>query len=433
MIRAFIAFLLLIVPAAAGAQLSGPERRAVQIVEQEKERSIALIERLVNQNSGTLNLAGVRAVGEMLRPEFESLGMEVRWVDMAETGRAGHLIATHRNRTRGASKHILLIGHIDTVFEPSSPFQRFVRNGERATGPGTSDMKGGVVVTIAALRALHQTGLLQRMDVTVVLTGDEERPGAPISVARRDLIAAAQEADYALEYEGLAQSDGRDFGTVARRSSNHWTLTTRGRTGHSSRVFSDQLGYGAIYEMARVLDTFRRELPEANLTFNVGVMAGGTPAAIDEQGLNVTATGKTNVVADSAVARGDIRSLTPEQDARIRARMQEIVRQHLPQTSAELEFGDTGYPAMAPSEANVALLGRLNEVNRLLGYPEMPPYDPALRGAADSGFVAAHVATIGGLGLGGGGAHAEGEWADLSTLTRQAARSAILLNRLSRR
>ena len=153
-----------------------------------------------------------------------------------------------------------------------------------------------------------------------MLTGDEERPGSPIAVARRDLIEAGRVADFALEFENLAREDGRDFGTVARRSSTSWTLRARGRTGHARGVFGAELGYGAIYEMARILDAFRRELPEPNLTYNVGVMAGGTPAAIDADGFRVTASGKTNIVAETAIARGDIRTLTPEQDARIRAR-----------------------------------------------------------------------------------------------------------------
>jgi glutamate carboxypeptidase len=218
---------------------------------------------------------------------------------------------------------------------------------------------------------------------------------------------------------------------VARRSSTNWTLTARARTGHSSRIFSNELGYGAVYEMARILDTFRRELPEANLTFNVGVLGGGTPAALDAQEVTVTATGKTNVIPEAAVARGDIRSLTVEQDQRIRARMQQIVAQHLPGTSAELVFAEGGYPPMAPSPGNVALLARLNEVNRALGLPEMPPMDPALRGAADSGFVAPHVDTLAGLGMAGGGAHAIGEWADLTSLPLQAKRAALLMQRLS--
>ncbi len=416
--------------APAEARLSPAEQRMSRTVEQETERSIALLERLVNQNSGTLNLAGVRAVGDMVRPEFEQLGFEVQWVDESATGRAGHLVATHRGNGRG--KRMLLIGHLDTVFEPDSPFQHFERQGERATGPGIGDDKGGIVVIIAALRAMHAAGTLRGADISVVLTGDEERPGSPIAEARRELIEAGRWADVALEFENLAVENGRDYGTVARRSSSSWTLRTRGRTGHSSGIFSDGLGYGAIYEMARILDAFRRELPEPNLTYNVGVIGGGTPAAIDDQGLAVTASGKTNIVAETAIARGDLRSLTPEQDARIRARMQAIVSQHLPQTSAELVFSDDGYPPLPPTAGNRALLARLNGVNRDLGLPEMPEYDPARRGAADSSFVAADADVLAGLGAAGGGAHAPGEYILLDSIPRSARRAAILMTRLSR-
>ena len=409
------------------AQADGPERTMMATVEAEHGRHVDLLERLVNQNSGTLNADGVRAVGEMVRQELEPLGFEVRWIDMGETGRAGHLVATHA----GPGRNVLLIGHLDTVFETDSPFQRFTREGGRATGPGIGDDKGGVVVIVAALRAMQAAGTLDDANVTVVLTGDEERPGSPLEIARRDLIEAGRAADYALEFENLAVEDGRDFGTVARRSSSSWTLTTTGRTGHSSGIFNDALGYGAIYEMARILDAFRRELPEPNLTYNVGVIAGGTPAAIDEAGFRVTASGKTNIVAETAVARGDLRTLTPEQDARVRARMAAIVAEHLPRTDAELVFAEDGYPPMAPSEGSRALLARLNAVNRDLGLPEMAEYDPARRGAADSGFVAADVPTLAGLGVAGGGAHAEGEWVDLNSLVRQAQRAAVLFSRLS--
>ena len=419
--------LLLGAPAAVHAQVSDAEQAMIRTVAQERDRHIALLERLVNQNSGTLNLAGVRAVGIMVAAELEPLGFTVRWVDMAESGRAGHLIATHP----GPGHNVLLIGHLDTVFEVDGPFQTFQREGSRAVGPGIGDDKGGVVVIIAAMRALQASGQLDRVNVTIVLTGDEERIGEPAEVARRDLIAAGQVADYALEFENLAVDDGAEFGTVARRSSTNWTLSTTGRTGHSSGVFNEALGYGAIYEMARILDAFQRELQEPNATFNVGVMAGGTPAAIDAEGFNVTASGKTNIVAETAIARGDLRTLTREQDARLRARMQTIVAGHLPRTGATLEFAEGGYPPMAPTEGNRALLARLNAVNRDLGLPLMAEFDPGRRGAADSGFVAGDVDTLGGLGVAGGGAHADGEWIDLDSLSRQALRAAVLVSRLS--
>ena len=395
-------------------------------VQAEAPRHEGLLEKLVRQNSGTLNLDGVRKVGDMVRAELEPLGFQVRWIDMAATGRAGHLVATHRGNGRG--KRVLMIAHLDTVFEPASPFQGWQREGTRATGPGAGDDKGGIVVVIAALRAMQAAGTLKTADIEIVMTGDEERSGKPLDVARRDLIAAGKRADIALEYENLATENGREYGSTARRSSTDWTLTTTGRTGHSSGVFGASLGYGAIYELARIVDTFRRELPETNLTYNVGVMAGGTPGAFDKDQLVATATGKPNIVAASAVARGDLRALTPEQNARVIAKMKAIVAQHLPGTTAEITFSD-GYPPMAPTEGNRAVLAELNEVNRDLDLPELTEFDPAKRGAADSSFVAADVDTLAGMGPVSGGAHAEGEWVDLTSLPRQALRSAVLISR----
>ncbi|SEL32506.1 glutamate carboxypeptidase [Sphingomonas palmae] len=417
-----------LVSLAAAATLSPAETRMHASIAAEASRTEALLERLVAQNSGSLNLAGVTKVAEMMRAELAPLGFDVRWIDMRATGRAGHIVATHKGNGRG--KRVLLIGHLDTVFEPDSPFRGFRREGTRAYGPGVGDDKGGLVVIVAALRAMQAAGTLRNADIKVVLTGDEERTGAPLAQARADLIAAGKWADVALEYENVATEDGRDWGTTARRSSTNWAIEASGTTGHSSAVFGPALGYGAAYELARILDAFRRELPEPNVTFNVGVMAAGTPAALDDSGVHATASGKTNIVAAQAVARGDLRTLSPEQDARVQARMRAIVAQHLPRTSATITFSD-GYPPMAPTAGNRALLGKLNTVNRDLSLPEMPEYDPAKRGAADSSFVAADADTLGGVGASGGGAHAEGEWIDLSSLPRQATRSAILISRLT--
>ena len=276
---------------------------------------------------------------------------------------------------------------------------------------------------------MQAAGTLRGANITVVLTGDEERPGQPVEQARADLVAAGKAADAALEYENVATEGGVEAGTVARRSGSAWELRTTGRSGHSSAV-GRELGWGAIYEMARILDAFRRELPEPDATFNVGLVAGGTPAGIDASGASVTASGKTNIVAGSAIARGDLRTLTPEQDARIRAKMDAIVAQHLPGTDAGFHSYDST-PAVAPSAGNRALLAELNVVNRALALPEMPEFDPDKRGAADSGFVAAEVATLGGLGAGGGGAHGEGEWVDLTTLPRQSLRSAALITSIT--
>ena len=429
--RALACGLLLALSAApcAGAAPSVDEQRLRAAIDADQPHAIALLERLVNQNSGSLNLPGVKAVGDMVRAELEPMGFDVQWIDMRATGRAGHLVATHKGNGRG--KRVLMIGHLDTVFEPDSPFQRFVRTGDKATGPGIADDKGGVVIIIAALRAMHAAGSLRDADIKVVLTGDEESAGTPLEAARADLVAAGKWADVALEYEELIVRDGRDYATVARRGVTDWELTTSGITGHSGGVFGDALGYGANYELVRILDAFRRELPEPNLTFNVGLMVGGTPATLDAGGARGSAAGKTNIIAERAVARGDLRTLAPEQETRARTRMQAIVAEHLPKTGASLMFEES-YPPMAPTEGNRALLAMLNQVNTDLGLPEMGEWDPAKRGAADSSFVAADADVLAGLGAAGTGAHAVGETLDLASIPRQALRSAVLIERLSR-
>jgi glutamate carboxypeptidase len=414
---------------AFGAPKDPVERKMVATIEAERARSLKLLEDLVRVNSGTMNLAGVEQVGRMLRPEFEQLGFEVRWIPMAKVGRAGHLVATHKGSGRG--KRVLLIGHLDTVFEPDSPFQGWKRDGDIVEGPGVGDMKGGDVVMVAALRAMHAAGTLKDADITVVLTGDEEKPGAPLAEARADLIAAGRASDVALDFEGLSRVDGRDVGSIARRSSTSWTIRATAKSGHSSGVCKPNAGCGAIYELARIVDEFRRELPEPNLTYNVGVILGGAQAALNAGDTGGEASGKPNIIAAEAVARGDIRTLSTEQEARVRAKMQAIVGRHLEHAKAEIEFSDDGYPPMAPTEGNKALLAKLNAVNAALGVPEMPAGDPANRGAGDISFVA-FIDGLVGLGLAGEGSHAPGETADLKSLDLQAKRAALLITRLSK-
>ena len=429
-LRALGSTLLLALCAAmpANAALTPQEQRISDAVAASHEDAIALLARLVEQNSGTFNPAGVEAVARLLAPEFEALGFTTEWKPMPQTGRAGHLIARHAGS--GTGKRILLIGHLDTVFEPDDPFTGFRREDMLATGPGVGDDKGGVAVMLAALRAMHATGALRDADIEVVLTGDEEDVGSPVALARADLVAAGRRADAALDFENLAREDGRDMGSIARRSSNVWTLTVRGRSGHSSQIFSDALGDGAIFELARIVAAFRSELPEADLTFNVGVMGGGQEAAFDDSRSRVSASGKDNIVPAIAVARGDFRTLSAEQTRRVGAKMQAIVARHLPGTEAVLEI-DEHYPPMAPTAGNRALLSLLNEVNRDLGLPAMAELDPLRRGAGDIAFVAADVDGLVGMGIAGSGSHAPGESADLDSILRQARRAAILMHRLA--
>ena len=413
----------------APAALTPPEQAMIRTVDAEQERTVAMLERWVNQNSGTLNLAGVKAVGDMVRAELEPLGFRVKWLDMRSANRAGHIVAHHKGNGRG--KRLLLIGHLDTVFELDSPFQRWVRRGNEGEGPGAGDDKGGMAVIVAALRAMHAAGTLRNADITVFLTGDEEDAG-PVEITRRDLIEAGKRADVALDFEGLVQLDGADMGSTARRSSDEWTLTVSARGGHSSGIFTPGSGSGAIYEAARIIDSFRRELPEDKLTFNVGLIGGGDSAQLGADRIRITATGKTNIIASTAIARGDLRAISPEQIARAQERMRAIVARPLSGATARIEFHPDGYPPMAPTDGNRALLARLNAVNRDLGLAEMGELDPVKRGAADISFVAKDVDGLAGLGAASRGDHAPGETVDIPSIFKQAKRAAILMSRLAR-
>ncbi|WP_395619194.1 M20/M25/M40 family metallo-hydrolase [Sphingorhabdus sp.] len=414
---------------AAHAKLSAPETKMVALVDAEYERSITLLEKLVNQNSGTMNFPGVKTVGDMMRAELEPLGFKVQWIDMAKAGRSGHLVATKAGK-KGA-KRLLLIAHLDTVFEADSPFQTFVRNGDKAVGPGAGDDKGGMVVIVSALRAMQAAGTLKDASIEIHMTGDEEDAGDPIDVTRAPLIAAGKTSDVALDFEGLSIENGKDMGVISRRSSNSWKLEVSGVTGHSSLIFDTTYGDGAAFELARILHRFRTELPEQNLTFNVGLVAAGQEVNFDNDGVRVSAKGKTNIIPGLALARGDFRTLSEEQSVRVRAKMLDIVAASAPKTNATISFDPGSYPAMAPTEGNKALLDNLNAVNRDLGLAEQPALDPLKRGAGDISFVANDVDGLVGLGVYSKGDHAPGETVDLASIKRQAKRAAILMTRLS--
>ena len=436
------ALLMLCIGAMSRAQapptLSPVEQKIASSVDAHAAADQALLQQIVDINSGTMHLAGVEAVKDVLAPKFESLGFHVRWVPMqAATARAGDLIAEHPC-PQGAGKcgqRILLIGHMDTVFESSSSFQKYsiVPNtaGKVATGPGTSDMKGGLVVMLAALRAMQEAGALNNAEIRVVLSGDEERTGSPIELARRDMIDAAKQSDVALEFEPSVRLNGQDTVSLGRRSSTTWHLEASGLSGHSSQIFGDRLGYGAIFELARILDAFRRELREEGLTFSPGLIIGGAAAESNADSTGGSATGKANVIAPAAIATGDIRTLNNDQTQRVEAKMQAIVAAHLPKTDAKITF-DEGYPAMAVTPAGKELFSQWSGISVALGLGPVLEGGPMTRGAGDIAFVAPFVAGQVGVGKLGEGAHAVGEKAYLDSLAPQAKRNAILMERLSR-
>lgn len=411
------------------AQVSETEQRLVNYIDETNEAALALLIKTININSGTMNFEGVREVGAVLRKEFDDLGFETRFEDGASFNRAGHLIAEHRGNGKGPK--ILLIGHLDTVFEPDSPFQKFeMVNDTIAKAPGIADMKGGNVIILQALGALKAVGALSKMDIVVVMTGDEELSGSPLSLSKKALIDAGKYADIAIGFEN---GDGNpSTANISRRGSIGWELTVKGKPAHSSQIFREDIGAGAIYEVSRILTSFYEELrSEEYLTFNPGKIIGGTTISIEEDGNSGSAFGKDNVVAESAMVTGDIRAVSKIQLARVKTKMQEIVSNNYPQTSAEISFSN-GYPPMAPTEGNRKLLEIYSKVSNDLGFGVVVAVNPLRAGAADVSFAADYVdMAIDALGMSGANDHTVEEVGYLNQFPNQAKRAAVLLYRLA--
>jgi glutamate carboxypeptidase len=388
-----------------------------------------LLAETVNIGSGTMNHAGVRKVGDVMLRELDQLRLETEWVEMPpEINRAGHVIA----RKDGQGKKFLLIGHLDTVFEADDEFQSFRREGDTGYGPGIDDMKAGNVTIVYALKALREIGALEDIPVVVVYTGDEEETGIPTSISREHLIEAGKWADVALGFESAVNFDDTDWATIARRSSSSWTLEVTGKQAHSSGIFSDSVGAGAIFEAARILNGFYEEVRgEEYLTFNAGTIQGGTDVDYDVQQARGRTFGKRNVVPRKVIVHGGIRTISQEQLERTRDKMRAVVATGLPNTSAEISFWDR-YPSMPPTEGNQQLQVALSGVNEALGRGPMPALDPARRGAADISFVAPYADSLAGLGALGQGGHTPDESLDLTSLPVAIKRAAILMYRLSK-
>ena len=393
----------------------------------------ALLERVVNINSGTSNHAGVREVGDIFVGRLAAMGFDANWVDVKpDVDRAGHVWATRAGSSGATGRKVFLIGHIDTVFEEGDAFDRFTREGSIARGPGIVDDKGGSVLLLSSLEALHAVDGLDGAQITILLTGDEESVGRPIEAARSHMIEGARASDVVLSFERGFLLDGEPYGTVARRGSSGWTLTVEGKQAHSGRIFSEADGVGAINELSRIIYQFYDELAgEEFLTFNVGSMVGGTEVEYDPVTQSGTTFGRTNVIANRAIARGDLRTISQEQLARIRSGMSDIVGRSLPHTSATIEFRD-GYPAMSPRDANYALLEDYSAVSQELGLGSVGALDPGLRGAGDIAFASDYIAAaLDGLGPQGGDTHGPNEWVDRDSFAPQIKRAAALIHRLT--
>ena len=249
LITAMILFITRTAYAADG--LDGQEQSIIDWITGHSEAALAELEVALAIDSPTENFGGQGAMAKYYSARFRDLGFETEWIDLLETtGRAGHFQA---ELDGGKGKRVLLLGHLDTVL----PAVEIRRDGNLLYGSGSVDMKGGNMVVLFALQALQAAGVLEDRRLIVHFTGDEESTGRPIDVTRAPLRAAAERSDVALSFEG--GRPGR--AVVARRSVGRWTLIVESVTGHSSRVFSEELGYGAIFEAAR-MQSWKGPMPQ---------------------------------------------------------------------------------------------------------------------------------------------------------------------------
>ncbi|MBH3426390.1 M20 family metallopeptidase [Pseudomonas alkylphenolica] len=411
---------------AAAAPLNPTEQAMVRFIEQRYDSQVALLEQLVNINSGTGNRRGVEQVGEVLRPYLEQLGFQTRWFDLPEPmTHAGSLVAT----LGGTGRRILLIAHLDTVFGPQSPFQTFQQSTDQqtASGPGVVDNKGGLVTLLYALKALDQAGRLSDASITVVLVGDEEQAAQPGSISRKALRDAAMQSEIALGLEFASTSHALVTG---RRGISAWQLSSHGQSRHSSFVFSPHAGFGAIYETARVLEAMRIAFSgQPGLSVNPGIVAGGRTADLDIQQNTARAEGLKNIIAGQAQVHGDLRFLSQAQQREAEQALRDIAAASLPGTSSTLQFNDI-MPAMPETPGNRQLLAQFSEINEALGRGPLQAVPAVERGGADIAYVADLVdAGIDGLGPWGTGAHSDQETLELAALPVVTQRLAIFISR----
>jgi len=298
-----------------------------------------------------------------------------------------------RRLQSGRAGGVLLLGHLDTVWDRGSFSPLFERAGDRIVGPGVFDMKGGVVVACAALAALRALGCAEG-GATVLLTGDEEVG----SHRSRDLIEAAARAHQAVLV--LEPPVGQAVKT-ARKAVGQFSVTVTGRAAHAG--IEPERGVNAIVELAAQIPQIASlGDPDVGTTVTVGVVRGGTRA---------------NVVPARASADVDMRVRTVREAERVEAGLRALRPVH-PEARLEVS-GELNRPPLPP-RATADLFSRAREVAASLGWTSLEGAE--VGGGSDGNFTAAlGVPTLDGLGLVGGNAHAAGEWVVPSELPRRAA------------
>jgi glutamate carboxypeptidase len=354
-------------------------------VERGFERYLAELERLVSIDCGSYTRDGVNRVADFCATQLEELGARVERLGHE---RLGDLVI---GRLAGDGPRLLLIGHMDTVFDEGTAAARPFRiEGDRALGPGVTDMKAGLLAGLHAIRALRDIGA--RPSVTYVCNPDEEI-GSPFSTPHiRRLVP---EHDLALVLE-CARANGDIVSARKGVADLHLTLT--GRAAHAG--VEPERGRSAILAAAHQV----LALPQPNgrwpgVTVNVGVIAGGT---------------RPNVVAERCEMKVDLRAAHAAEMDAARAEIEAIAgRTPVDGVTAELREV-SGHRPMERTAATARLVELAQAVARDLDFPLA---DAATGGASDANTTAGMgLPTLDGLGPIGGDDHSADEWLDLTSV-----------------
>lgn len=366
------------------------------------ERYVSDLATLSGQECGTYDKAGVDAAGRFMREKYEGLGFAVESFDGGELGDS--LVA---RRAGSGTARLLLLGHLDTVYPRGwTETHPFTVEGDRAHGPGTADMKGGLLTGFYALAALCAAGFDRFAEIAFLLNSDEEI-GSPSSKALIQREAQGRTAVLVLE-------PGRENGDIvsARKGLASFTLRVQGRSAHAGVEMHK--GRSAVLELAHqivALQALNGTVPGA--TLNVGVVQGGT---------------RPNVVPAEASAQIDVRAFERASlDAIIAAMHECVAHTTVPETTATLEGGVTHGP-MEKTAATLRLLEWCGAAAQEAGFTLC---DAATGGGSDGNTTAAlGVPTLDGLGPVGGLAHSPGEYIEIPSIVPRTVMLAALITHI---
>lgn len=396
------------------------EQELVAWLDGQESNMLDMLERLTNINSGSLNKAGVDEIAAIFSRELRELGFSISTlpgdvIEMPSCPGSDYTIdvADHVLATRpGNSARLLLMGHLDTVFPPDSPFQDFRREGDTMYGPGVADMKGGLVVMLYALKALHEFGALDGIDLSVLLNSDEEMGSLS---SRKYLEDQAAQHDWGLVYE----SSGTNNLTRTRKGLGQARFVVHGKASHAGGAHEQ--GRSAIKELAyKIVEIENMTDYETGVTVNVGIVSGGEAR---------------NTIAPCAEALIDLRYPQPQQGLDAVAQFENIFGQvySYPVDSGEIttdSWVNLHRPPKIPTDESDYLMDKAIAIGRLLGQ-ELGVTDSG--GGTDGSLTqAVGLPTQDSLGVAGTGAHSNREDARVSSLVERAKLSAVLIQRLAR-